>query len=109
MAANKQIIAFARARGLETIARALESAYVDDCNCSVSTKREVEEIKAHMPHFMKEHGFPLKGLACSVEPAPKELSEDGTMINIAGYQWEPQADEMMIMTPKLFIGKKKKG
>ena len=46
MAAIKQVIAFARARGLETIAKALESAYVDDCNCSVSTKGEVEEIKA---------------------------------------------------------------
>ena len=61
-----------------------------------------------MPQFMREHGFPIKALACSGEPAPKELS-DGTMINIAGYQWEPQADEMKIMTPKIFIGKKKKG
>ena len=109
MAAIKQIIAFARAQGLEAIARALESAYVDDCNCSVSTKEEVEKIKANMPQFMKDHGFPIKGLACSGEPAPKELSEDGTSINIAGYQWEPLADEMKIMTPKLFIGKKKKG
>ena len=60
-------------------------------------------------HLCPAHGFPIKGLACSGEPEPKELSEDGTMINIAGYQWNPQADEMKIMTPKLFIGKKKKG
>ena len=72
MAAIKQIIAIARAQGLETIAKALESVYVDDCNCSLSTKREVEEIKEHMPRFMKEHGFPIKAFACSGEAAPME-------------------------------------
>ena len=81
---------------------------MDDCNCSLSTKKEVEEIKEHMPQFMKEHGFPIKALACSGKPAPKELS-DGTMINVASYQWEPQADKMKIMTPKIFTGKKNKG
>ena len=73
MAAIKQIIAITRERGLETIAKAIESAYVDDCNCLLSTKKEVEEIKEHMPRFMKEHGFPIKALACSDEAAPREL------------------------------------
>ena len=85
MAAIKQIIAFARDEWLEAIAKALEAAYVDDCNCSVSTRKEVEKIKGNMPKFMKGHGFPSKGLACSGESAPKELSEDGISINIAGY------------------------
>ena len=92
MAAIKQVIAFAREKGFEAIARALEAAYVDDCNSSVSTRKEVEIIKENMPKFMKDHGFLIKGLACSGEPAPKELSEDGISINVAGYQWQPLAD-----------------
>ena len=31
------------------------------------------------------------------------------MINTAGYSWEPSTDKLKIMTPKLFIGNKKKG
>ena len=108
MAAIKQIIAIAREQGLETIAKALESAYVDDCNCSLGTSKEVEEIKEHMPRFMREHGFPINALACSDEAAPRELSES-TMINVAGYHWEPHTDQMKIMTPTIFVGKKKKG
>ena len=37
MAAVKQIIKLARDQGLETIAKELESAYVDDCNSSLAT------------------------------------------------------------------------
>ena len=52
LAAIKQVINFAREQGFETIARVLEAAYVDDCNSSVSTKKEVETIKHNMPDFM---------------------------------------------------------
>ena len=37
MAAVKKMIEFARDKGLHTITKVLESAYVDDCNSSVST------------------------------------------------------------------------
>ena len=81
---------------------------MDVCNCSLGSHQEVEEIRRHMPSFMREHGFPIKGLACSDEPAPKELS-DTAWINVGGYQWEPNTDQMKIMTPKIYIGNKKKG
>ena len=109
LAAIKRIINYAREQNLETIARILEAAYVDDCNSSVSTKEEVETIKTNMPGFMRRHGFPIKGLACSGEAPPDELSEDGISVNVAGYKWRPEKDELKIITPKIFIGKKNKG
>ena len=64
----------------------LESAYVDDCNSSVATLEELEEIKQEMPSFMSQHGFPIKALAWSGEETPEELSDNG-LINTAGYSW----------------------
>ena len=107
MAAIKKLVAIAREKGLDTIARALESAYVDECNCSLGSHKEVEEIKEHMLKFMKEHGFPIKELACSDEADPKEHT-DSTMIDVGGYHWEPHTDQMKIMTPKIFIENKRK-
>ena len=107
MAAVKKMVAFAREKGLNTIAKVLESAYVDDCNSSVTTLEELEEVKQEMPNFMSEHGFPIKALAWSGEDAPEELTDNG-FINRAGYSWEPKSDTMKIMTPKIFHGEKKK-
>ena len=77
MAAVKRMIAIARERGLHAIAKMLESAYVDDCNYSVTTIEELKEIRENMPEFMHEHGFPIKALACTGEKAPQELSDNG--------------------------------
>ena len=60
MAVVKKLIEFARNMGLENIAKVLESAYVDDCNSSVATEEELEEIKKEMPGFMVDHGMPKK-------------------------------------------------
>ena len=68
----------------------------------------MRELKNNLPQFMREHGFPIKAMACSGEEAPEELSDNG-MINTAGYSWDPLNDTMKIMIPKLFIGEKKKG
>ena len=65
MAAVKKMVAFAREKGLNIIAKVLESAYVDDCNSSVATLEELEEVKQEMPSFMSQHGFPIKALAWS--------------------------------------------
>ena len=107
MAAVKKLIEFAREKGLESIAKVLESAYVDDCNSSVATQEELEEIKQRMPEFMNSHGMPIKALAWTGEEAPEELSADG-LINTAGYSWNPKTDRMKIMPPKIFYGEKKK-
>ena len=48
MAAVKKLIEFAREKGLKNIAKVLESAYVDDCNSSVATLEELDEIKEKM-------------------------------------------------------------
>ena len=48
MAATKKLIEFAKEKGLESIARVLESAYVDDCNSSVATQEELDEMKQRM-------------------------------------------------------------
>ena len=90
------------------IARVLESAYVEDCNSSVSTLEDLEEIKQKMPGFMNNHGIPIKALAWTGEKAPEELTANG-FINTAGYSWDPESDTMRIMTPKIFHGDKKKG
>ena len=108
MAAVKKLIEFARELGLENVAKVLESAYVDDCNSSVATKEQLEEIKREMPRFMVDHGMPIKALAWTGEKAPDELSADGR-INTASYSWDPKTDHMKIMTPKIFHGEKKKG
>ena len=108
MAAVKKLIEFAREKGLENVAKVLESAYVDDCNSSVATREELEEIKQKMPDFMSNHGMPIKALAWTGEEAPEELSANG-LINTAGYSWDPKTDKMKIMTPKIFYGEKKKG
>ena len=108
MAAVKKLIEFAKEKGLENIAKVLESAYVDDCNSSVATQEELEEIKQRMPEFMNSHGMPIKALAWTGEEAPEELSADG-LINTAGYSWDPKTDKIKIMTPKIFHGEKKKG
>ena len=98
MAAVKKLIEFAREKGLENIAKVLESAFVDDCNSSVATQEELDEIKQRMPEFMNSHGMPIKALAWTGEEAPEELSADG-LINTAGYSWNPKTDRMKIMTP----------
>ena len=108
MATVKKMIEFAKDKGLLNIARVLESAYVDDCNSSVSTLEELEEIKQKMPRFMSDHGMPIKALAWTGEKAPEELTDNG-FINTAGYSWEPESDTMKIMTPKIFHGEKKTG
>ena len=107
MAAVKKLIEFAREKGLENIAKVLESAYVDDCNSSVATQEELDEIKQRMPEFMNSHGMPIKALAWTGEEAPEELSADG-LINTAGYSWDPKTDKLKIMAPKIFYGEKKK-
>ena len=66
MAAVKKLIEFARKLHLENVAKVLESAYVDDCNSSVATIAELEEIKKEMPGFMHDHGMPIKALAWKV-------------------------------------------
>ena len=73
MAAVKKLIGFAKEKGLRSIAKVLESAYVDDCNSSVATQEELEEIKQRMPEFMSSHGMPIKALAWTGEEAPEEL------------------------------------
>ena len=93
---------------MKNVAKVLESAYVDDCNSSIGTLEELEEIKQMMPNFMSSHGMPIKALAWTGEKAPGELSADG-LINVAGYSWDPETDRMKIMTPKIFHGEKKKG
>ena len=108
LAAVKKLIEFAREKGLENIAKVLESAYVDDCNSSVATQEELDEIKEKMSEFMVNHGMPIKALAWTGEEAPEELSADG-LINTAGYSWNPKTGRMKIMTPKNFYGEKKKG
>ena len=108
MAAVKKWIGFAKEKGLRSIGKVLESAYVDDCNSSVATQEELEEIKQTMPEFMSSHGMPIKALTWPGEEAPEELSADG-LINTAGYSWNPKTDRMKIMTPKIFYGEKKKG
>ena len=108
MAAVKKLIDFARKLKLENVAKVLESAYVDDCNSSVGTDTELEEIKEEMPKFMHNHGMPIKALAWTGGETPAELSADG-MINTAGYSWDPKTDQMKIMIPKIFHGEKKKG
>ena len=105
MAAVKKLIEFAKELGHENVAKVLESAYVDDCNSSVATKEQLEEIKREMPRFMVDHGMPIKALAWTGEKAPDELSADGR-INNAGYSWDPKTDHMKIMTPKIFHGEK---
>ena len=55
MAALKKLIEFARKSKLENVAKVLESAYMDDCNSSVGTDTELEEIKKEMPKFMHNH------------------------------------------------------
>ena len=108
MAAVKKLIEFARRLKLERVAQVLESAYVDDCNSSVGTETELEEIKEKMPQFMLNHGMPIKALAWTGGETSTELSSDG-LINTAGYSWDPKADRMKIMVPKLFQGEKKRG
>merc|ERR1712198_818873 len=80
----------------------------DDCNSSIGSTTDLEEIKQKMQSFMENHGMAIKALAWTGEEAPKELSEDGT-INIAGYSWNPVTDRMKVTTPKIFHGEKKKG
>ena len=108
MAAVKQLIEMARKEGFHKVAQVLESAYVDDCNSSVGSALDQEEVKQKMPSFMENHGMAIKALAWTGEEAPRELSEDGT-INVAGYSWNPVTDRMKITTPKIFHGEKKKG
>ena len=103
MAAVKKLIGFAKEKGLRSIAKVLESVYVDDCNSSVATQEELEEIKQRMPEFMNSHGMSIKALARTGKEAPVELSADG-FINTAGYSWNPKTDRMKIMTPKIFYG-----
>merc|ERR1712240_492648 len=98
----------AKKEGLHKVAQVLESAYVDDCNSSVGSALDLEEVKQDMPSFMENHGMAIKALAWTGEEAPKELSEDGS-INIAGYSWNPVSDEMKVTIPKIFHWEKKKG
>merc|ERR1712240_910932 len=98
----------AKKEGFHKVAQVLESAYVDDCNSSVGSNLDLEEVKQKTPIFMENHGMAIKALAWAGEEAPKELSEDGT-INIAGYSWNPLTDRMKVTTPKIFHGEKKKG
>ena len=67
MGAVKKLIEFAREKGLENVAKVLESEYVDDCNSSVATQEELDEIKQRMPEFMNNHGMPIKALAFPME------------------------------------------
>ena len=85
MAAVKKLIDFARKLKLENVAKVLESAYVDDCNSSVGTESELEEIKEKMLQFMLNHGMPIKALAWTGGETPTELSADG-LINTAGVE-----------------------
>ena len=75
---------------------------MDDCNSSVATISELEEIRKEMPGFMHDHGMPIKALAWTGGDTPAELSADG-LINTAGYSWDPKTDWMKIMTPKIFM------
>ena len=91
MATVKKMIEFTKDKGLLNIARVLESAYAGDCNSSVSTLEELEEIKQKMPRLMSDHGMPIKALAWTGKKSPEELTDNG-FINTAGYSWDPEWD-----------------
>ena len=64
VAAVKKIKELTKEAKLEIIVKVFDSAYVDDCNSSVSTMEEALELKNNMPKCMINCEFPIKGIVC---------------------------------------------
>ena len=97
----------ALAKGLNTLARALQFIYVDDINTSVDTEQELLLLKKEITEVLTEHGFPLKGYALSNTAPDVSLSENEFTM-VAGWKWHSLQDNISLLTPQIFLGDKKK-
>ena len=59
--------------------------------------------------MMKQGGFNWKGFAFSGETTPRNLTEDGTSIEVAGKRWYPESDAVQLDVGESSFLKRREG
>ena len=83
--------------------------YVDDCMSGDPTVEQRETTTQNLSSMLNRGGFRLKGFTFSGEHPPAHLSEDGQSVNVAGYRWYSEKDEVSLNVGDLNFAKKKRG
>ena len=66
--------------------------YVNDCLTGEVDRSLAHKRADELEVVLNRGGFQLKGVVFSEEQPPQTLSDDGTMIHIAGLKWFVQLD-----------------
>ena len=83
--------------------------YVDDVLKSIKSKQAARKLIEDTEKALKDINMEIKGWGLSGEDPPKQLTDDGKSINVAGMSWFPKIDGFMLNIAKLHFGKKKRG
>merc|ERR1712105_195368 len=88
---------------------ALKHRYVDDFLKSITNKMEAKLLTTQVMEVLGRIGMKVKGWAFSKEAPPKDMSEDGVSVKMAGVCWYTELDYYMLGISPLYFGKKKRG
>ena len=83
--------------------------YVDDCMSGESSEDLTFQRADELSLVLRRGGFGLKGFTFSHKNPPKDLSEDGKSINVAGMKWFSKDDYLQLDIGDLNFAKRCKG
>ena len=86
-----------------------KDVYVDDCMSGEPTETFSFQRADELSLVLMHGGFRLKGFTFSGSDPPKQLSDDGQSVNVAGMKWFPKTDQLTLDLGPLDFSKKCRG
>ena len=83
--------------------------YVDDCLSGQNTLNDSFHVADELEILLMHGGFRLKGFTFSKIEPPKQLSDDGKSINVAGVKWFSKDDVIALDVGPLDFSKRCRG
>lgn len=86
-----------------------KNRYVDDILKSCISIAVAKGLIKDTEETLKDINMEIKGWCLSGEDPPKELTDDGATVSLAGMTWFPKIDGFSLNISKLHFSKKKRG
>ena len=85
------------------------TSYMDDCLSGENSLDRAKTVTDNLVSSMARGGFSFKGFTFSGEKPPKNLTEDGESVLVAGLKWYSEGDFMKLNIQELNFNKKCRG
>ena len=86
-----------------------DDTYMDDCLSGENSLDRAKTVTDNLVSSMARGGFSFKGFTFSGERPPKNLTEDGESVLVAGLKWYSEGDFMKLNIQELNFNKKCRG